>query len=236
MITELLSQSWGFFKIHFNEIVAIIFPFVIPVEVFVALYEYFVLTEHSSFLDRLVPYAAPFLVYPVFEIALIFYVASVITDKPISISSALRLGIRFWIPYIVLTILIILVVGLGIVLLIIPGIYFVLKLLFASFELLLKGKKPIESLESSWERTKGYVGKLLGGGLIIFGIFYIPYWILGSLFDSKTTAYLLFYTMGNILASLMGAVFIIFVFRVYWLAGEQHNKSLNTDPSRAGAG
>ena len=143
---------------------------------------------------------------------------------------------KFWVPYLAMFVINMAIVLMGLTLLIIPGIYIALRLSFAPFELLLEGLKPIDSLRSSWKLTKGHVGQILGGGIVIYFSFFVPFGVLGTLFDQSSVVYLVYYTIGSIFSSLVGALFTIFVFRIYWLVGEQHNKSLNSDAGDAGAG
>jgi len=175
-------------------------------------------------------------VSPIYSIAVIFYIASVITDEAISIHAAWRLGIKFWLPYFVLLVHYLVLMGVGLLFLIIPGVYLGIRFSFAFFELLFVGKNPKDALKISWEKTKGHEGTILGGGLILMACFYFPVFILSSLFDPTSMAYWLFYSLVNILESLFGALFTIFMFRIYWQAEVQHNKSLNMDASDAGAG
>jgi len=77
-------------------------------------------------------------------------------------------------------------------------------------------------MKLSWSRTTGYGGTLLVGGLIFLGTAYVAYGLIGILFDTSSLGYLFVYTVTNILSSLLGALFTVFVFRVYWLAMEQH--------------
>jgi uncharacterized membrane protein len=63
-----------------------------------------------------------------------------------------------------------LAVGLGLILLIIPGIYFGLRLQFFSYFTVEKNLGPIEALKSSWDITRGHTWQLLMYGLVVIGI------------------------------------------------------------------
>jgi uncharacterized membrane protein len=60
----------------------------------------------------------------------------------------------------------------GFILLIVPGIYFALKLSFASYYLVDKNCSVMEAYKASWDATKGNLGKIWGlvGVNILFAI------------------------------------------------------------------
>jgi len=62
------------------------------------------------------------------------------------------------------------VVTLGLLLFIIPGIYFALRLSFFRYAILVDNKKAIESLKYSWKITKGNVRRLLAIYIVIVGV------------------------------------------------------------------
>jgi uncharacterized membrane protein len=75
----------------------------------------------------------------------------------------------FWF-YLAGQILVGLVVILGFILLIVPGIILALGLLFSSYLIIDKGKGPIEAMKESWRITKGHKWQLLLFVLALAGL------------------------------------------------------------------
>jgi uncharacterized membrane protein len=74
------------------------------------------------------------------------------------------------VPFFIVALLMVLViVGIGLILLIIPGIYLAVRLQFVGFRIL-DGDNPIEALQNSWAITQGHVLELLMFDLLLFGI------------------------------------------------------------------
>lgn len=63
-------------------------------------------------------------------------------------------------------IVMVLVIGIGLVFLILPGIYFSLKFALAIPAVWIGGKGPIEALGESWSRTGGHLFTIFGVGLV----------------------------------------------------------------------
>lgn len=75
-----------------------------------------------------------------------------------------------FINYLLASIVYGLIVGIGFLLLIIPGVILALRLQFFTYLLVEKGVGPIESLKKSWEKTKGNTWNLLLFWLLLAGI------------------------------------------------------------------
>lgn len=71
--------------------------------------------------------------------------------------------------YLVSMLIALLAVGIGLVLLVIPGIYIGIRLQFTGYRIL-EGDGPLAALQNSWNLTQGHVVELLLFDLLMFGI------------------------------------------------------------------
>ena len=62
------------------------------------------------------------------------------------------------------------IIGLGFVLLIIPGIILACRLAFVSYLVMDKNMEPVAAVEKSWEMTKGHGWQIFGMGLLVIPI------------------------------------------------------------------
>jgi hypothetical protein len=111
---------------------------------------------------------------------------------------------RLW-PFSLLSILMGLIIGLGFILLIIPGIIFMVWFHFSSFELITKGKGIKDSLSGSKNLVAGKFWAVLGR-LIVLGL-------LSALAGLIVSA--LPYGVGGMITTLLGALFILPYFLLY---------------------
>jgi hypothetical protein len=229
MLKKSLIDSWSFFKIHVLAISIIILPIVAPIEIFSALYQYFVASEEFLFSEQLIPIAIQMAAYPIYAVGVVFYIASVISGEPIDAKTSWRLGAKFWLSYIVMSVFIGAAIMFGLILLIIPGVIFAARYAFADFDLLLNQSKPLDAMKNSWDITKDYIWVILGGYVMITIVFYVPYYLIALLFDESSVAFWLLDTASNIIYSVLAALYTIFAFRIYEFAKSQHNQLLNPD-------
>ena len=235
MLKQTLTDSWYFFKEHAAAISLIILPIVIPLVIFTALYQYFLTSEKFVFTEQLIPMVIGIAAYPVYTIGVVFYIASIISGEYLDTKTLWKLGIKFWLPYIVLSIFAGVVVTLGLILLVIPGVLFAIRFSFSEFDLLLNQSKPIDAMRNSWAATKEHMWEILGGLVIISVALYAPYYLVSSLFDKSSISYWALDTVSDIAYSVLSVLYTIFLFRVYVFAKSQHNQSLNPDAPNSGA-
>jgi len=229
MLKKSLADSWSFFKNHAVAISIIILPIVAPIEIFTTLYQYYFASEEFFLSEQIILIAISFIAYPIYTIGVIFYIASIISGERFDTKTLWNLGIKFWFPYIVLTILVGVVVTCGFILLVVPGIIFAIRYTFSEFDLLLNQSKPLDAMRNSWDSTKEYMWVILGGYAIITVVLYVPYYLVASLFEESSISYWVFATVSTMAYSVLGVLYIIFAFRVYEFAKLQHNQSFNQD-------
>ena len=186
MLIQLLTDSWLFFKNHIVAISIIILPIVVPIDIFTALYEYSFAGEEYVFSDHVIPVIIGFIVHPIYSVAVVFYISSIISGEYLDTKSLWGLGLKFWLPYMILTLLVALAFMAGLILLVIPGIILAVRYSFAEFDLLFNQSNPVDAMTNSWNATREYFWVLFGGILIITIALYLPYYLIFSLFDEPS--------------------------------------------------
>ncbi len=221
MLKNMLQDSMRLFSGNFIGIVSIVVPVIISAELFEVIYSNYFIGEESTILDHFLPILVNFLVYPLYIIPVIFYIASIINGEIIKITDAWKLGLRYWASYIILAIIVSLIIASGLILLVVPGIIFAVRYAFSEFYLLLEKKDPLEAMRFSWETTRLYFWELLGGFLIISFILYVPFSLIILIYELQELEMELVETALNLVYSVFGVIYTIFVFRVYSIAIEK---------------
>lgn len=229
MFKKSLADSFLFFKNHLLAIAIIVLPIVIPVDIFTAFYQYFLAGEAFGVPDQILPMLVGMIAYPIYSVGVIFYIASIISGERLNTKALWRLGVKFWAPYLILTILVGLAVAFGFLLLVIPGIIFAIRYAFAEFHLLLNNDKPTEAMKNSWGGTKEYMWVILGGYVVISIVLYVPYILLTAFLAETNISFWLPEMVLSTAYSVLSVLYTIFAFRVYEFAKSQHNHSLNED-------
>lgn len=93
--------------------------------------------------------------------AAILYIHHQVLRQPIGALQAIALGASRIGPLLLINLLMALAIGLGLLLLILPGLYIAYKLLFGEFFLLLHGQRSLQALRSSYRANTLLSNKLL---------------------------------------------------------------------------
>ncbi len=222
MLEKSLKDSWVFFKNHYRKFSIIILPFVIPIEIFAGSYSAFFTGDDYAIAEQLPLMVVYFSVDAFYSIAIIFYVASVISGKALGARQVWSLAVMNWPRYMVMSIVAGAAVLCGLALLIVPGIILSVRFIFSGFFLLLERYSPIAAINRSWDATKVYqhMWTLLLGLLIITACIMAPYIVLQILVDASATAYRVLDVIISIVIDLFSTLYIIFTYRVFCLLRE----------------
>ncbi len=231
VLQGLLMDSFRFFRNHLFSILLIILPFVLPIELFRAYYVASLAGRETSFASDLPVVVLGLLAYPFYAGGLIFFIASQISGTRLSVRSCWLLALKYWWPFLLLSLLLAALSGLGFLLFIVPGVIVLVRFSFSEFELLLKAQGPPDALRRSWDETKPYFWLILGGFLVISAAFYVPYFGLLFVLGDLKVELGLFESVLNALYPVLGALFTIFRFRVYDLMNEGHTLGVRPEPS-----
>lgn len=226
VLQGLLMDSLRFFRNHLVSILLIVVPVVFPIELFRASYAKSFLGPEAGFTSELPMLALGLLAYPIYAGGVIFFIASEVSGTRLKARTCWLLGLKFWWPFLLLSILLGVATALGFLLLVVPGLIALARFSFAEFDLLLNGKSPAEAMRQSWDETGPYFRLILGGFLVIFAAFYVPYFGLVFVLEDLKVELGIFETVLDTLYAVLGSLFTVFRFRVYYLANERRSLGL----------
>ncbi|MDQ2075136.1 hypothetical protein [Marinimicrobium sp. ABcell2] len=236
MLDKAITDSWIFFKRHFVMLAVLMVPVLVPMQMVLALYVSPDVEQGVSLGNTFLMTLIGFVFYSLYMPAVIFYMASVVTGERRSIAELYQLALRWWIPFFVLLMLVMLSAAAGFLALIVPGIIIALKLVFAEFDMLLNGSKPVAAMKASWRLTKTCKGTLFGGYVIITLCIYVPFAIVSFILGLYQVTHWGVEAFLSMLASVCNVFYTIFAFRVYdmVITDERDTQAQEPEPSPVG--
>ena len=165
-----LRDAWYFFSRHLSTIALLCLPWVL-LENLLAQFIGLWTGESAS-----VPYSllAGLLFYPLYSAALILLVDARSRGLQPRMADLLAAALRLWPSLAVLTALTSLLILLGLSLLVLPGLWVMVKLAFAEYLLVLRGYTPLAALRGSLTLSAGHFWPLLACLLAVL----LPLWLL----------------------------------------------------------
>ncbi|PTC38616.1 hypothetical protein CLJ1_0894 [Pseudomonas paraeruginosa] len=204
-----LRDAWFFFTRHLTTLVPLCLPWI------------FLESLVQQQIDEAVgpqqmgawSLVAGLLFYPLYTAALILFMDARGRDERPRIGQLWSAALRLWPGFALLAALTSLLIVLGLSLLILPGIFVMVKLAFAEFCLVLRGRSPLQALRESFEFTRGRFFVILACSLVIL----LPVWSLEAwLADSAGEAVILKVGLHT-LSGFFQLLLTIVAFRIYSL-------------------
>ena len=224
MLKDALYDTWRFFRMHFIPLSAIILPVVLPADILILAYQNMIDSNEIG-LSYVVPAVIKLAINPLYSVGVVLYIAYVVKGRVIDTKTAWMLGIQYWVPYFILSVLIGIVTMAGLMMLIIPGIVFLVRFSFAEFDLLLNNAKPADAMKNSWIMTRDYMLEIFLGFAVITVVLFVPYYTLITALDSSHAFFRLVNMAATVIYSVLEVLFTIFAFRVYdFINEEKKNK------------
>ena len=176
---EILDGAFALYRQHFGTLFLTAFLPMLPVLVFWAAFPLFAegtleqVTELANLAGWfLAPYTLPatLLIWG----ALLHQLSQAYLGSPVSIREGYRHAARRLLPLLGVTLLGALLVGLGLILVIIPGILLIIMFFAAPPAVVIEGRGPIEALGRSRDLARGAWGRIFGTLLLLFLITALP--------------------------------------------------------------
>jgi len=174
---SVLQDSLYFFRRHLLSIAKLCLPLVI-LETLLAQAVYTHFGKQTSTMAYIVLLGLVF--YPLYSGALILYLDARSQGEEPRKRDLLATSLRLWPSFALLVILCMLMIVAGISLLVLPGIWLMVNLVFAEYLLVLRGRQPRPAIRQSFVLCKGHFWQIL---VCIIGVM-IPLWLIDAAFQS----------------------------------------------------
>lgn len=211
MATDYLKQSYFFFRSNFSNLLSIQLPFIAVL----MLIQHTVIggIEEGANLqnDLFLLTAMDLLFVPIYLGATIFYMQSIVDSQPISTLQAWAWGLQNWGRLFFTFLLSALAISVGLMLLVLPGLYIAVRLGLANQVCLLERKSPLEAMKMSWAGTADLFWTLAKGLAIIYGLLFIGELLVAPIVEGN----MILGFVGSAILDFLNVFGAIFTFRIY---------------------
>ena len=219
----IISDAVHFFMFHWSQIAKLCLPWLLAA----ALVEFGIASavqdsENAAPL-LLVAWTFNLLIYPIYTGALIIFMAKRAQREQPENRELTAAAIKIWQPLFMVHIIGSGMTALGLMLLIVPGIYVLVRLSFAEFHLVLEGLKPLEAIQKSFQTTRPYFGLILLLLVMFMAPLVLLTFSLGSWLNDLNVSPVLNIFLSTLIAYLTLFVDVV-IFRVY-MSSRQENMS-----------
>ena len=195
-VGALMRESWALYKNNFALFAKIVVWLLIP-SIILSLLPYFISNPVVFLVTNFLLSLFSWILSVFITVAIILAMDAVLKKEPVNLKNIYNLSYAktFW--GVVISILVTLAVGLGTLLLIIPGIIFSVWFSFSLYTFVLENKKGTEALSSSRQLVKGkfwpilwrWIAPNLAYGILLLIIILIPVYILDFAFGQPGASF-----------------------------------------------
>jgi hypothetical protein len=169
---ELLRASWFFFSRNAGEIALLCLPAILTE----AIAQQGLIAWLGADKSQGASIIVSMLFYPLYVGALIIFVDSRSHRIRLKPRQVLEMALFRWPTFAVLAAISTLLIMVGVWMLIIPGVYVMIKLAFAEYLLVLEGKSPLDAIKESFALTRGHFWTILACVLMVMGPIWLVDW------------------------------------------------------------
>lgn len=200
---------------------------VVPVALPLIIIDNFVLPQFISAENFTESYAATIFIswigFPIYTGALIIHFSSKIRNISTSIKNYFLLSLSFWPKLFFVAVITNVLIGAGLMVLVVPGIYLFVRFSLAEFFVVLEGISPIESIKKSYIETNQH--QLLIVGCIF--LFFIPLTALKVLYPQLVMRFPdneIVKIFFELILYVLGTITTVVFFRIYCIINNKNQK------------
>ncbi|MBB3102756.1 hypothetical protein [Azomonas macrocytogenes] len=207
-----LREAWYFYSRHLGSIVLLCLPLILTESVARLAITYFTGSQDDLQLQDLL---VSLLFYPIYTAALILFLDARSRGLVPHNNELLRQALQRWLPLAILSGCSAMLIMLGSSLMVLPGLWVMVKVIFAEYLLVLRGLSPLAALKESFVATRGHFLQIFSVVLVVvLPLWAFDFWLGGTL---QTTANPLLIVLSDGLSGLLQLFATVVFFRVYML-------------------
>ncbi len=206
-----LCDAWYFYSRHLGNIALLCLPLIVSESV-----ARLAITQATGNQDQpLQDFLISLLFYPLYTAALIVFLDTRSRGLKLSNAVLLRSALHCWLPLAILSGCSATLIMLGASLMVLPGLWVLVKVAFSEYLLVLQGRTPLDALKESFTATRGHFTQLLG--LVVTVV--LPLWALDFWLSSQPgiSAKPLLMVLTDSLCGLLQLFVTVVFFRAYML-------------------
>lgn len=211
-LSVLLMDSFNYFKKHLVAFCILVLPFALITNGIALSFN----EEEGS--GKFLLYMLFILtIYPFYKGAILYYIAYSFDGRRVPFSQLYQIPAKTWFSFILMNIILGLAVLTGFIALILPGLYLMARFSFTEIYCVLYREKTMDAIKLGWNETKDNYWILFKGLVIIFGFTTGLMWLIEysfALIGLKSTVLSFFFSVCEVVLSMMNTIFIFRVFTV----------------------
>lgn len=220
-----LGETFSFFRVYARDIASFLLYATFPVIIIENFLSYYAAIYDFSPEIKTLPILIHFMYQPIYTGGLIFMISRLVSGESWSVKESLLVGLGCWLNLLVVNVISSVLIILGLLAFILPGLVIFARLSLAEFSVVLERRSPIDALIHSNRITRQFTWQIIGSVVLLSALLIGVKLLINIIIATFSLKHLLVFMVSELIIIIVWSNITILLFRYYGLATEASQKN-----------
>lgn len=220
-----LGETFSFFRVYARDIASFLLYATFPVIIIENFLSYYAAVYDFSPEIKSLPILIHFMYQPIYTGGLIFMISRLVSGDSWSVKESLLVGLGCWLNLLVVNVISSVLIILGLLAFILPGLFIFARLSLAEFSVVLERLSPIDALIHSNRITKRFTWQIIGSVLLLSALLIGVKLLINIIITTFSLKHLFVFMASELIIIILWSTLTILLFRYYGLAAETYQQN-----------
>jgi hypothetical protein len=213
-----LGETFTFFRAYARDIASFLLYATFPVIIIENFLSYYAAVYDLSPEIKSLPIFIHFMYQPIYTGGLIFLISRLVSGESWSVKESLLVGLRCWLNLLVVNVISSVLIMLGLLAFILPGLVIFARLSMAEFSVVLERLSPVDALIHSNRITRQFTWQIIGSILLLSALLIGVKLLINIIIATFSLKHLFVFMISELIIIILWSNITILLFRYYGLA------------------
>lgn len=213
-----LGETFSFFRAYARDIASFLLYATFPVIIIENFLSYYAAVYDFSPEIKSLPILIHFMYQPIYTGGLIFMISRLVSGESWSVKESLLVGLGCWLNLLVVNVISSVLIILGLLAFILPGLVIFARLSMAEFSVVLERLSPIDALIRSNRITRQFTWQIIGSILLLSALLIGVKILINIIITTFSLKHLFVFMVSELIIIILWSNITILLFRYYDLA------------------
>ncbi len=213
-----LGETFSFFRVYARDIASFLLYATFPVIIIENFLSYYAAVYDLSPEIKTLPIFIHFMYQPIYTGGLIFMISRLVSGDSWSVKESLLVGLGCWLNLLVVNVISSVLIILGLLAFIVPGLVIFARLSLAEFSVVLERLSPIDALLHSNRITRQFTWQIIGSVVLLSALLISVKILINTIVATFSLKHLFVFMVSELIIIILWSTITILLFRYYGLA------------------
>jgi len=212
-----LGETFSFFRAYARDIASFLLYATFPVIIIENFLSYYAAVYELSPEIKSIPIFIHFIYQPIYTGGLIFMISRLVSGETWSVKESLLVGLGCWLNLLVVNVISSVLIILGLLAFIVPGLVIFARLSLAEFGVVLERRSPLDALTHSNRITNRFTWQIVGSVVLLSALLIGVKILINIIIATFSLKHLFVFMISELIIIILWSNLTILLFRYYGL-------------------